>query len=346
MQPSLLVIGGGAAGLSAAVSAANAGMSVTIIEKEDKLGGFAAAISCKAADGCAFCGACLADDILRQAESNERIKVRLGASVGSVEKSDHGFKVKLDGSGEEIEAAGVILATGFAPFDPAAKRGATMLGKHPDIVSAMDIERMLREEGRIVRPSNGAIPEKVAFIQCVGSRSRRFGSPECSRVCCPYAIRIARRIKYQRPESEVAVFHMDLQGIRKVAQDMYGQFADMLDLIRGIPSEAVEEPGGRISLKYELTDSGDIERGSYDMVILSVGICPSEGGKLIAAAFGVELNELGFMKPSSVFQPNMSKVEGVFIAGTCSGPKDIRETIAQGKAAAHEALDWINREDG
>jgi heterodisulfide reductase subunit A len=281
---------------------------------------------------------------VREVQSKEEIDFLLSTTVSSVRRRDALFSVKL-GSDIEVDARAVVLAVGFDPFDPAAQRNATMLGRHPDILSALEIERMLREEGRITRRSDHATPRKVAFIQCVGSRSRRFGSPECSRVCCPYAVRIARRIKWQQPDSEVSIFHMDLQGIRKVAQDMYGEFAEELNLIRGIPSDALAEADGTITLKYELTDSGDIARGSYEMVILSVGICPNREAKSLAEAFGIELDELGFMKPISVLEPNVSTVEGVFMAGTCSGPRDIRESIAHGKAAAYAALEWIKRKD-
>lgn len=346
MEAPLLIVGGGVAGLSAALTAARTGTPVVVVEKEDKPGGFAAQYCCKATDSCAYCGACIADEILREAGENESVQMRLGTTVDSVESSSGAFKVKLSGPGEELDARAVILATGFEPFDPKAQRSATALAEHPDIVSAIEIERMLREQGQVVRPSDSKAPEKVAFIQCVGSRSRRFGSPECSRVCCPYAIRIARRIKWQQPDCELAVFHMDLQGIRKVAVDMYGQFAEEIDFIRGIPAEAVKGPNGGVALKYELTDTGQTKQDEYDIVVLSVGISPRPDAEAVGASFGVGLDSMGFLKPRSLLEPCTSGAQGVFLAGTCSGPKDIRDSVAQGRAAAQAALNWIQGKDG
>ncbi len=346
MEAPLLVVGGGVAGLSAALTAAKAGTPVIVVEREARPGGFAAQFCCKATDSCAYCGACIADEILREVGESEKVQLHLGTTVDSVASSPAGFKAKLSGSGGEIDAGAVILATGFEPFDPKAQRSATALAEHPDIVSAIDIERMLREQGQVVRPSDGKAPERVAFIQCVGSRSRRFGSPECSRVCCPYAIRIARRIKWQQPDCEVAVFHMDLQGIRKIAVDMYGQFAGEIDFIRGIPAEAVPGPNGGVALKYELTNTGQIKRSEYDIVILSVGISPRLDTEAVGASFAVGRDSMGFFKSRSPLEPCISGTEGVFLAGACSGPKDIRDSIAQGRAAAHAALNWIQGKDG
>ena len=340
MEKPLLVLGGGVAGLCAALSAAKAGMPVTLVEKEDGLGGFAARFCCKATDTCAYCSACVADEILREVRDNRRIDIRLNATIDSVTKDNTGFRVKLSGGGE-TDAAAVILATGFEPFDPKARRSATALAPLPDIVSAIEIETMLRDEGRIVRPSDGTPPKRVAFIQCVGSRSRRFGSEECSRVCCPYAIRIARRIRWQQPDCEVALFHMDLQGIRKVALDMYGRFAEEIEFVRGIPGEAAAGPSGGVLLKYEETDSGKIKKSEFDIVILSVGISPRADAPAVAEAFGVERGAGGFLKPASALQPCFSNTDGVFLAGACSGPKDIRDSISHGRAAAHAAMDWI-----
>lgn len=344
MSGQLLILGGGAAGLSAAQAAAAAGTPVTLVEREAALGGFAARFCCKATDTCAYCSACIADETLRDVSDNPSVNVHLGAFIESIAKRNGGYRAKLS-SGEEIEASAVIVASGFEPFDPLTARSATALCDHPGIMSAIDVESMLREKGEILNPLTQAPPGKVAFIQCVGSRSRRFGSPECSRVCCPYAIRIARRLKWRRPESEIALFHMDLQGIRKVALDMYGRFADEIEFIRGIPGEAMKGPKGGLVLKYEETGSGRIEKREFDMVVLSVGIGPRADAGNISELLGLEQDSTGFYKPHSMLQPHNSSVEGVFLAGACTGPKDIKESVAQGRAAALAALSWMQRKD-
>ncbi len=344
MGRQLLILGGGAAGLGAAQSAAAAGTPVTLIEREDKLGGYAARFCCKATDTCAFCSACIADETLREVRESPSVDIRLNTKIESVAKQNGGFTAKLS-SGEDIDVSAIIVATGFEPFDPLASRSATALCDHPGIVSAVDIEDMLRRKGEVLNPLTQAPPEKVAFIQCVGSRSRRFGSPECSRVCCPYAIRIARRLKWRRPDCEIALFHMDLQGVRKVALDMYGRFADEIEFIRGIPAEAMKGSKGELVLKYEETGSGRIERRQFDLVVLSVGIAPRGDAGDVSGLFGLERDATGFLKSSSALVPHVSGADGVFLAGACTGPKDIKESVAQGRAAALAALNWIQGKD-
>jgi heterodisulfide reductase subunit A len=344
MDRQLLVLGGGVAGLSASQSAAAAGMPVVLVEKEKKLGGFAAQFCCKATDTCAYCSACIADETLREVSENPSINVHLGTSLESVVRQNGGFTAKLS-SGKKIEASAVIVACGFEPFDPLAARSATALCDHPGIMSAIEVESMLREKGGILNPLTQAPPGKVAFIQCVGSRSRRFGSPECSRVCCPYAIRIARRLKWRRPDCEIALFHMDLQGIRKVALDMYGQFANEIEFIRSIPAEALKGPKGELLLKYEDSGSGRIVKREFDLVVLSVGIAPRSDAGLLCELLGVKRNAVGFLESPSMSEPHISDAEGVFLAGACTGPKDIKESAAQGRAAALAALNWIQGKD-
>ncbi len=340
MENPLLVLGGGVAGLSTSLSAAETGVPVVLVEKEKQLGGFATQFCCKATDSCAYCSACIADEILREVQGNPQIDIHLNTVADSVTRSGGGFRIKLSEGPEEIEASAVILATGFEPFDHKRRRSATALEPLPDIISAIDVEKMLREEGQIVRPSNGTPPEKAAFIQCVGSRSRRFGSAECSRVCCPYAIRIARRMKWQDNECRITIFHMDLQGIRKIAVDLYEKFSEEINFVRGIPSEAVSGPEGLITLKYEDTTTGEIRKSEFDIVVLSVGIGPRSDAEAVAETFGLKRDTGGFFKPVSALQPHLSGIDGVFLAGACSGPKDIRDSIAQGRAAAHAALTW------
>jgi heterodisulfide reductase subunit A len=340
MEKPLLILGGGAAGLSAALSAAQSGTPVILVEKEKRLGGYAAQFCCKATQTCAYCGACIIDETIREVGENPLITVHLNTTADSLSQTADGFKAGLSGGGD-VEACAVVAATGFSPFDPKKDRSATAIEDLPDIVSAVEIEKMLREEGRILRPSTGAPPKSVAFIQCVGSRSRRFGSPECSRVCCPYAIRIARRIKWQQPDCSLTVFHMDLQAIRKIAFDMYREFAGEIEFVRGIPAEAVAGTGGGVTLKYEETSTGETKKSEFDMVVLSVGIGPHDDASSTAELLGLERGYAGFFKPASALQPHLTGIDGLFMAGTCSGPKDIKDCVAQGRAAARAALNWI-----
>jgi heterodisulfide reductase subunit A len=338
MGEAILVVGGGVAGISASLCIARLGVPAVLVENEGMLGGFAGQFCCKATDSCAYCGACVADELVREVAEVPLIDVRTNTTVRTALRKAQDFEIVLSGAGGgSVMACAVVVATGFAPFDGKNRAGATALTQSPDIVTGLEVERMLRQEGRVLRPSNGKEPGRVAFIQCVGSRSRRFGSPECSRVCCPYAIRLARRIRHQLPGCGITVFHMDLQGIRKVAVDLYGRFGEEIEFTRGIPSEVVRDSSDALAVRYEDTSSGRIKREKYDLVVLSVGIEPRADAGEVAGIFGLSRAAGGFFETDGAAGLSAGGAGGVFLAGACAGPKDIRGSIAQGKAAGHAA---------
>jgi heterodisulfide reductase subunit A len=344
MDTDLVVVGGGVAGISASLVAQELGASVTLVEADEKLGGYAARFCCKATDSCAFCSVCTANELIDNALQKRLIRVLLQSKVFSISRDNGRFSLSVLGkSGSQtVHAGSIIVATGYEQFDLKA-RSATSFQIHPNIVSALEIEKSLRTKGAVLRPSDSTSPQKVAFIQCVGSRSRRWGSPECSRVCCPYAVRLARRIKWENPASQITIFHMDIQAIKKIAFNASEEFAKELRFIRGIPSEVSPASENLLRLKYEETGSGAVKTEEFDLVVPSTGITPRSDSTEVSQIFGIERDSTGFFPSRTLLLPHQSDKEGIFLAGACTGPKDIRDSISSGRAAALAALEWIEK---
>ncbi len=241
--------------------------------------------------------------------------------------------IKLDAKSKtkKITADTVVVATGFTPFD-ATNKPTYGYGVRENVLTGMDLEAIIRQKGQVVRPTDLNPPQKTAFIQCVGSRDARLGNLWCSQVCCAYGLRMARKIKYANPEAEVKVFYMDIQSIGKNFPSFYTQCKDDLGFIRNIPVDVYPEDEGRMRLSYADEDSGERQDEIFDMLVLSIGITPGEDNAKVADMFSLALDEDGFM---------VQQGEGVFLAGTAAGPKNIPASIAQAGYAASEALKYI-----
>lgn len=248
---------------------------------------------------------------------------------------------------EQIDVGAVILAPGFDAFpaDGAAEYG---WGRYPNVITSLQLERMLSASGptsgHVRRPSDGKQPHKIAFIQCVGSRDQ--DHDYCSSVCCTYATKEAILIKEHDPEAEVRIFMMDSRAFSKGyeayyqrAQEEYG-----VDYTRCRISEIREDPSSQDLILRFAGARGDqtlssprsedaIEEGKYDLVVLSVGMEVSSGGKYLAAAFGLDVDPSGFCA-SPPFHPTETSRAGVYAIGTFREPKDIPESVVDASGAA------------
>jgi heterodisulfide reductase subunit A len=196
--------------------------------------------------------------------------------------------------------------------------------------------------GRVQRPSDGEIPKKVAFIQCVGSRDATCDNPYCSSVCCMYATKEAVIAKEHSGSVEPTIFYMDMRSYGKDfdkyierAKDEHG-----VRFIRCRVSNTEEEPETR-DLYITYCEDDEVKREKFDMVVLSVGFKPSEGVKELAERLGVELDEYGFCK-TQPFNPLDTSRGGIFVCGMFSSPKDIPETVTQASAAACRAGELLS----
>lgn len=249
----------------------------------------------------------------------------------------------LNGQPEDvsIEARSLVLATGFTPFDPTGKPRFGY-GRVPGVITAAELDLLLRNDTFTVGRGDREI-RSVAFIQCVGSRDAKLGRNYCSRVCCGYAMRLARLLRSRFAGLQPAMFYMDLQTFDRDFERRIAEAACEVRLVRAIPSDVRASAHGRPELIYE--SAGD-ERVAeeFDLVVLSVGIHPNPVVAWLADQPALGLNEDGFVGGNG--EDVSTTVEGVFVAGTVQGPKSIAESVSHAVSAAGQVAAFLNRSGG
>lgn len=334
----VVVIGGGAAGMTAALEAAAKGLEVYLVEKAAEIGGWACKYCCKATGKCAKCSACLVPQAKMHVEKNSLITVFCGSEVIEVSgwSGDYRVKVKKGQEESDLEAGAIIVATGFKPFDAAIK-GEFGYAVEKNVITGLELEQALNEKGSLVRAFGDV--RNIGFIQCVGSRDLALGNNYCSRVCCMYASKLARLIRSELPEAELTIFYMDFQTFGKGFDDFVKAVKedDKIQLLRGIPSKIFGFPYDRLTVRYANSLTGEALEDKFDLIVLSAAITPCEDTEKLAGILGIELDEHGFFKVD-VENPVATKQAGVFVAGACQSPKDIPQSMDQAKAAASAAV--------
>jgi len=251
----------------------------------------------------------------------------------------------------EVKIGSVIVATGFELFEPLEMRREYGYGKYANVITAMQLERLLSSfgptEGKIKKPSDGEAPKSVAWIQCVGSRSKQLGFPYCSRVCCMYATKEAAIAKEADPDMDMTIFYMDMRAYGKDFQQYYEKAEEIgVEYIRSRPSSVYENPDKSITVRYMDTQTREVTEKTVDLLVLSTAIMPSSENKRMAGILDIEVDESGFFKSSSILDdPIRSTRDGVYLAGCNQGPKDIPDSVAMGSgAAACAMLPIVDRE--
>lgn len=249
----------------------------------------------------------------------------------------------------EVEVGNIIVATGFKPFD-ATRIPHYGYGKYENVITSLQFERLTNASGPTggkLLTKQGKEPESVGIIHCVGSRDINYNE-YCSRVCCMYSLKFAHLVKEKLPSAEVYNFYIDLRCFGKGYEEFYNRCLDEgVNFIRGRGAEVTDvaespEEEGKLIIKCEDTLLGVYLRVPVDMVILAVGLEPSDDSKEIARLFGISKGRDGFfLELHPKLAPVNTTTDGVFIAGACQGPKDIPDTVAQGEAAASCALSMI-----
>jgi len=248
---------------------------------------------------------------------------------------------------EKLEVGSIILAAGFDEFEPDVKKEYGY-GRFKNVVTATEFERILSASGpfggHVVRPSDGEIPRKIAFLQCVGSRDEK-SNKYCSAVCCMYATKEAIIAKEHNPELEPTIFFMDMRTYGKGFEEFYNRAQSEYGLryIRSRVPCIEKDADCNLILTYD-TEEGKIQKEKFDMVVLSVGLEPPRSNEELSRIFGVPLNEYGFLD-WKIFEPLQAK-DGIYTCGAFSGPKDIPDTVAQASGAAAMASALISKERG
>jgi heterodisulfide reductase subunit A2 len=242
----------------------------------------------------------------------------------------------------DLDVGSVILAPGYELFDT-ARVSEFGHGRMPNVVTNLEMERILSAsgpfEGVVTRPSDGAHPRRIAWIQCVASRDRRKGMPHCSSVCCMASIKEAVIAKEHDSSIEPTIFFMDIRAYGKDFDKYYERAKEEggVRFIRSMISRIVEDP---VTRNLDLTYLGDDNRlitETYDMVVLAVGIKPSDAALKTAEILAVNLDENHFCS-TGTFEPVATSRPGIFVAGAFQAPKDIPQTVIEASAAAGVAI--------
>ena len=287
--------------------------------KEIELG-FSEGIAAKEASRCLDCGIC-----------SECMQCVATCKANAI---DHSMKEEI----AELKVGAVVLCPGFDEFDPSPLNNYGYR-RYPNVVTSIEFERMLSAsgpfQGELIRPSDKRPPQRIAWIQCIGSRDESLGRGYCSSVCCTYAIKEAIIAREHVPfELERVIFFMDIRTQGKDFDKFYERGKkEGVEFIRAKVYRIEEVDGtGNLSLKYAGEDDKPSTR-EFDLVILSVGLQPSPESIALAKKLGIQLNKYGFCH-TSAFSPVETSKPGIFVAGAFQGPKDIPETVMQASGAA------------
>lgn len=241
-----------------------------------------------------------------------------------------------------IAAASVIIATGYTVFDACNKAQFGHLAL-PDVITSLELERMINASGptggKVRRISDGAVPESVLFIQCVGSRDVPLKRPYCSCVCCMQAIKNAILIKEKYPDTEVTICYMDLRAYGKGYEE-YLERAKSLGVrfLRGMPSDILADTQGMF-LQVEDSETSEVKVLHPGLVVLSIGIGPAADTAAIAQRLGIPQEDSGFIRTADDATDTVATVRpGIYVAGTATAPRDIPDTVTQGGSAAMRAF--------
>jgi heterodisulfide reductase subunit A len=256
----------------------------------------------------------------------------------------------IDFTQKEIEvpvtARTVVIATGFQLFDAGTKKQYGY-GNFKNVVHAMHMERQLvptRPYNSVLRPGDGKMPDNIAYILCAGSRDHTMGNPLCSQVCCMYSIKQAQLIMGALPMADVSIYYMDIRAFGKGFQEFYEQTRGMgVEFIKSRVARISEKENGNLILHFEDIENGGIPReAEHDLVVLSVGLLPNTS---FLNAFNGDkpmCNEFNYVQPSDeLITPSLTSMNGVFVAGTASGPMDIPDTILSASNASAETANYL-----
>ncbi len=355
-----LVIGGGIAGMTAALSLANQGFKVYLIEKEQELGGNLRRLS-KLYPTMQDTRDIL-EPALKAVKSSDKIETLLSTTVSDVKGYVGNFKVTL-ARGEEkrdVDVGTIVVTCGAAAYTP--PKGLYQYGEYPNIITQMQLDELLRE-GKVKKA-----PERVVMIQCVGARKgeiksmdlagfpksdtarllakilrakKEEGWPYCSKICCMNAIKNAILVKEKFPKTDVMILYGDVR-VYKEYEDFYSQAREaqvkFVKHIEEVPPEITQTPDGKLSVMAYDALSGQEINLPCDLVVLSTPMIPHKEEVLLARLLKVPISSDGFLMEAHVkLRPVDTQMDGIFVAGAASGPKDVPESIVSAKAAAARA---------
>ena len=249
---------------------------------------------------------------------------------------------------ETREVGSIIVAIGLDVYDPTEmdEYGYT---RFENVITSMEFERLIcaggPTAGHFIRPSDHDRPKRIGFIQCVGSRNPKIGRPYCSNICCMNTIKDTLLLADHYPDTENYVFYQDIRAFGKSFEDMFQRSKEAgTRYIRGLPGDLEEDQETKnLIVTVENTTSGKIERHELDMVVLSVGVIPPKDLAKISSLLTLSKTSDGFfMESHPKLKPVDAPTRGVYFAGFCEAPKDIKDSVCQAGASASRAGALLN----
>jgi len=246
-----------------------------------------------------------------------------------------------------VSVATVIVATGFRLFDP-LQIPRYGYGQYKNVLTSMEMERQLaptRPFNTVLRPGDGKVPDKLAYVLCTGSRDATVGNPICSQICCMYSIKQAQLLMGALPMADVTIYYINIRSFGKGFEEFYEQAKGMgVSFIKGKIGKITEKENGNLILRYEDINENKLKEAEHDMVILSVGLLPNPDAASIFQGEELKLDPLNFIgQTQPLANPSETSIKGVFVAGTASGPMDIPDSILSAGSASSEAMSYLIR---
>jgi len=235
----------------------------------------------------------------------------------------------------------IIAAPGFDLYDPSEKKEFGY-GVLDGVLTGIEFERLCSVTGPTGGEIkvNGKTPKRFYFIQCVGSRDRQAGARFCSRVCCMYTAKHANIVRDRIKDAQIFISYIDVRAYGKGYEEFYKNTQDSgVFYIRGIPGEVIKTEDGLL-VRVEDMLSGEIREIETDVMILATGVRPHKGIEELCRIMSLEMDEYGFVKIDSV-EPSKTNVDGIFVCGMASGPKDIADTVASAGEAAARCMEYM-----
>jgi len=344
VEPSTLVVGGGISGMNAALEIADAGREIFLVEKTDRLGGIVSQLDLSYPFMTNVSE--MMDPIIQRVRKHPHISVYLESEIKEITGYVGNFETIIYSKNHEtkVKFGNVIVATGLKPFDPGniKEYGYT---KYPDVITSLEFERRMKQDGQITT-AEGKEPKHVAIIHCVGSRNEKYHE-YCSYTCCMTALKYANQIKSTLPDANVYEIYSDMRVFGKGCEELYAKSSRknikyfLYNQENGLPQIVNGSRYNGCDMLIELEEKmvGKKIGIPVDMVILMVAMEAHEDAKEIAHAAGISLcSNNFFIEKHPKLDPVSTTTDGVFIVGSCQGPKDIPESVNQARAAAARIL--------